>query len=150
MFESTKWILTDSDFTHVNKYGLIAPIVVRPPENPNLITDMNEIMEIGIIQQYQFSSTLQRMSVIAHASGSNDFKVYTKGSPEMIINLSKAETVPKDISLIVEQFTKQGFRVIAMGRRTIIPKNSQEVTLYVSPLCTTLSLPCANAIIGAL
>lgn len=136
MFESTKWILTDSDFTHVNRYGLIAPIVVRPPENMNLMTDMNEITEIGIIQQYQFSSSLQRMSVIVHASGSDHFRAYTKGSPEMIISLSKAETVPKDISLILEQFTRQGFRVIAMGRRTIVPKSSLEVT---SPLysCTT-------------
>lgn len=128
MFESTKWILTDSDFTHVNRYGLIAPIVVRPPENMNLMTDMNEITEIGIIQQYQFSSSLQRMSVIVHASGSDHFRAYTKGSPEMIISLSKAETVPKDISLILEQFTRQGFRVIAMGRRTIVPKSSLEIS----------------------
>lgn len=106
----------------------MVPIVVRPPENPNLTKNMSEITEIGIIQQYQFSSSLQRMSVIIHASGSDDFKVYTKGSPEIVINLSKAETVPKDISLIVEQFTRQGFRVIAMGRRARVSKSSLEVT----------------------
>lgn len=126
MFESTKWILTDSNSTNVNRYGLIAPIVVKPPEN--LMTDMIEITEIGIIQQYQFSSSLQRMSVIVHALGSDHIRAYTKGSPEMIISLSKPETVPKDISLILEQFTKQGFRVIAMGRKTIVPKSSLEVT----------------------
>lgn len=128
MFESTKWILKDSDCTYVNKYGLMVPIVVRPPENPNLTKNMSEITEIGIIQQYQFSSSLQRMSVIIHASGSDDFKVYTKGSPEIVINLSKAETVPKDISLIVEQFTRQGFRVIAMGRRARVSKSSLEIS----------------------
>ncbi|XP_071570378.1 polyamine-transporting ATPase 13A3 [Temnothorax nylanderi] len=128
MFESTKWLLKDSDCTHVNKHDSIAPIVVRPPENTNLTKNMNEITEIGIIQQYQFSSSLQRMSVIVHASGSDYFKAYTKGSPEMIINLSKAETVPKDISLTLERFTRQGFRVIAMGRRATVFKSSAEIS----------------------
>lgn len=125
MFESTKWVLKDSDCVHVD--NSIAPMVVRPPENTSLTKNMNEITEIDIIQQYQFSSPLQRMSVIVRASGSDDFKVYTKGSPEMIINLSKMETVPNDISLILERFTKQGFRVIAMGCRAIISKSSAEV-----------------------
>jgi len=126
MFESTKWILKDTDCMHVDKYDSIVPIVVKPPENTSLTKNMNE-MEIGIIQQYQFSSSLQRMSVIVRASGSDDFRAYTKGSPEMIINLSKTETVPKDISLILNRFTRQGFRVIAMGRRATITKNSAEV-----------------------
>jgi len=127
MFESTKWILKDSDCTHIDKYDSVVPIVVKPLENTSLTKNMNEIIEIGIIQQYQFSSSLQRMSVIVRASGSDDFRAYTKGSPEMIINLSKTETVPKDISLILNRFTRQGFRVIAMGRRTTITKNSAEV-----------------------
>ncbi|XP_011703972.1 PREDICTED: probable cation-transporting ATPase 13A3 isoform X3 [Wasmannia auropunctata] len=128
MFESTKWILEDSNCIHVDKYDSTVPIVVRPLENASLIKNMNEITEIGIIQQYQFSSSLQRMSVIVRASGSADFRAYTKGSPEMIINLSKTETVPKDISLILERFTKEGFRVIAMGRRTIISESNAEIS----------------------
>ncbi|XP_039307222.1 probable cation-transporting ATPase 13A3 isoform X2 [Solenopsis invicta] len=126
MFESTKWILKDSDCMHVDKHNSVSPIVVRPPaENTNLTKNMNEITEIGIIQQYQFSSDLQRMSVIVSASGSDDFRAYTKGSPEMIINLSKPETVPKDISLVLERYTRQGFRVIALGRRATISKSAQ-------------------------
>ncbi|XP_011865400.1 PREDICTED: probable cation-transporting ATPase 13A3 [Vollenhovia emeryi] len=128
MFESTKWILKDSDCTHVNKYDSIAPIIVSSPDKTSLTKDTNEITEIGIIQQYQFSSSLQRMSVIVHASGSDDFRAYVKGSPEMIIDLSKAETVPQDISLVLEQFTKRGFRVIAMGRRAIASKSSSEIS----------------------
>lgn len=140
MFESTKWILKDSDCVHVDKYDSIAPMVVRPPENTSLTKNMNEITEIGIIQQYQFSSSLQRMSVIVRASGSDDFRAYTKGSPEMIINLSKMETVPNGISLILERFTRQGFRVIALGRRATISKNSTEVNTvarnFLPPLYT--------------
>lgn len=142
MFESTKWILKDSECTPVNKYDSVAPIVAKPPENTNSTKNVNEITEIGIIQQYQFSSSLQRMSVIVHASGSDDFRAYTKGSPEMIINLSKAETVPKDISLILERFTRQGFRVIAMGRRAIASRSG---TAEVIPeqFLVTFSFPCA-------
>ncbi len=48
--------------------------------------------EIGIIRQFPFSSTLQRMSVIARALNGSHFSVYTKGSPEMIETLCRKET----------------------------------------------------------
>jgi len=132
MFESTKWMLKDSDCMHIDKLynNSIMPIVVRPLENVSCLTKnmMNKITEIGTVQRYQFSNSLQRMSVIVRASGLDNFRAYTKGSPETIINLSKMETVPKDISLTLEHFTKRGFRVIAIGRREIISKSiSQEV-----------------------
>ncbi|XP_025994168.1 probable cation-transporting ATPase 13A3 [Solenopsis invicta] len=135
MFESTKWILKDSDYTHVDKYNSMAPIVVRPPESTSSTKNLNEITEISIIQQYQFSSDLQRMSVIVRAAGTDNFRAYTKGSPEMIIKLSKTETVPKNIMSVLEQFTRQGFRVIAMGRRATISKSSAE-SAY---LCSSIS-----------
>lgn len=126
MFESTKWILKESNCMDVNKYDAIAPVVVKLPEN-NFTENINEeISEIGIIQQYQFLSSLQRMSVIVRVLGSNNFRAYTKGSPEMIISLSKTETVPNDIFFVLERYTRQGYRVIAMGCRTI-SENSTEV-----------------------
>ncbi|KYQ50050.1 putative cation-transporting ATPase 13A3, partial [Trachymyrmex zeteki] len=131
MFESTKWMLKDSDCMHIDKLynNSIMPVVVRPLENASLMKNMmNGITEIGTIQRYQFSNSLQRMSVIVRASRSDDFRAYTKGSPETIINLSKMETVPKNISLTLEQFTKRGFRVIAIGRRETISKSSQEIS----------------------
>lgn len=125
MFESTKWILKESDCMDENKYDAIAPVIVKLPES-NFTENINQISEIGIIQQYQFLSSLQRMSVIVRVLGTDDFKVYTKGSPEMIINLSKTKTVPSNISLVLERYTRRGYRVIAMGRRTIF-ENSTEV-----------------------
>lgn len=131
MFESTKWILKESDCMDINKYNAIAPVIVKLPES-NFTENINEeISEIGILQQYQFLSSLQRMSVIVRILGSDDFKAYTKGSPEMIINLSKTETVPNDISLVLERYTRQGYRVIAMGRRTI-SANSAEVMSHIT------------------
>lgn len=49
-------------------------------------------LEIGIVRQFPFSSNLQRMSVITRTLGATQFQVYSKGSPEMILSLSKPET----------------------------------------------------------
>ncbi|CAK9801945.1 Polyamine-transporting ATPase 13A3 [Anthophora plagiata] len=127
MFESTGWILEEFNIEQLNKYDLIAPTVIKPPKNNNFTQNMNEISEIGIIQQYQFSSSLQRMSVIIRVLGSDTFKAYTKGSPEMILSLSKPETIPKDIMFCLKHYTEQGYRVIAMGR-TELPENSNKIT----------------------
>lgn len=44
-------------------------------------------IEIGIVREFSFTSSLQRMSVITRKLGDNHFNVYTKGSPEMISTL---------------------------------------------------------------
>lgn len=49
-------------------------------------------LEIGIVRLFPFTSTLQRMSVITRTLGANHYDLYCKGSPEMILSLSKAES----------------------------------------------------------
>lgn len=119
MFESTGWVLEEPEVEDTSKYDLLAPSIVKPPECDSFTENMNEIAEIGIIHQYQFSSSLQRMSVIVKVLGSKSFKVYTKGSPEMILSLSRAETVPKGIMEDLKKYTEQGYRVIAIGCATL-------------------------------
>lgn len=126
MFESTGWILEEIDNEHSHKYDFIASTILKPPKNNNFTQNMNEISEIGIVQQYQFSSSLQRMSVIIRVLGSDTYKAYTKGSPEIIFSLSKPETIPKDIMICLKYYTEQGYRVIAMGR-TELPENSNKI-----------------------
>lgn len=75
--------------------------------------------EIGLVQQYQFSSTLQRMSVVCRELGNPYFEVFVKGSPEMIISLSRPETVPNQIWNKLKEFTEKGYRVIGMGTKTL-------------------------------
>lgn len=81
-------------------------------------TDKPQV-EIGIIIQHQFSSTLQRMSVITRTLNSDQFEIFCKGSPEMIMSLSKPETVPKDILSTLKMYTEKGYRIIALGNRQI-------------------------------
>ncbi|XP_032669057.1 probable cation-transporting ATPase 13A3 [Odontomachus brunneus] len=121
MFESTKWVLEESDCVHVDENDAVTPMVVKPLAR-------TKTSEIGIIQQYQFSSSLQRMSVIVRAFGSDDYRSYTKGSPEMIISLSKPESVPTDILLALERYTTQGYRVIAMARRATISESNAKIS----------------------
>ena len=49
-------------------------------------------MEIAIIKQYTFSSSLLRMSVLCKTLGDDHLEVFTKGAPEKIIELCKEET----------------------------------------------------------
>ncbi|XP_033335850.2 polyamine-transporting ATPase 13A3 isoform X1 [Megalopta genalis] len=115
MFESTGWLLKEPDNvdrTGSSKYDHVTATIVESRKNEKDPSDD----EIGIVQQYQFSSSLQRMSVVARKSGSQTYRAYTKGSPEMILSLSKPETVPKDVLFSLRRYTEQGYRVIAMGR----------------------------------
>lgn len=64
--------------------------------DPTLAGSTTEIgeqgLEIGIVRQFPFTSSLQRMSVITRTLGATHYDLYCKGSPEMILSLSKAES----------------------------------------------------------
>lgn len=78
-------------------------------------------MEIGIIIQHQFSSTLQRMSVITRTLNSDQFEIFCKGSPEMIMSLSKPET--GWYFLIVSKYNECKLLFYSAERYTIHLKN---------------------------
>lgn len=111
MFEATAWALEEPDVCDSNKFDLLVPTVVKPKNS--------DLDEIGIIHQYQFSSTLQRMSVVTKSLATPDFEVFCKGSPEMIAKLSKADTVPTNLLKSLKKYTEKGYRVIAMGTKTL-------------------------------
>lgn len=113
MFEATGWILEEPEICDNNKFDLLVPTVVKPP-NSNLLLE-----QIGIIHQYQFSSTLQRMSVVTKNLATPDFELFCKGSPEMIVALSKPETVPMNLLKSLKKYTEKGYRVIAIATKTL-------------------------------
>ncbi|KAK0175752.1 hypothetical protein PV327_009479 [Microctonus hyperodae] len=76
-------------------------------------------LEIGIIRQFTFTSSLQRMSVITRTLGASSYDLYCKGSPEMISSLSKPDSVPSNFASILEEYTSEGYRVIALGHKTL-------------------------------
>lgn len=94
MFESTKWLLEEPNVADDTKYDLLCPTIVKPPRPPadadgSTESVLNGNLEIGIVREFSFTSSLQRMSVITRAISDNYFNVYCKGSPEMIETLCK-------------------------------------------------------------
>ena len=48
--------------------------------------------EVGIVRQFTFTSSLQRMSVIARILGASHMNAYVKGAPEKIASLCQQNT----------------------------------------------------------
>uniref|UniRef100_A0A674NVX0 ATPase 13A3 n=1 Tax=Takifugu rubripes TaxID=31033 RepID=A0A674NVX0_TAKRU len=110
MFEATGWILEEFS-VHDKKANFVC--VCAP---------MQSTYEIGIVRQFPFSSTLQRMSVVARLLGEKCMDAYMKGAPEVVASLCKKETVPENFAEVLEGYTKQGFRVIALAHRRLESK----------------------------
>ncbi|XP_073986306.1 polyamine-transporting ATPase 13A3-like isoform X2 [Rhodnius prolixus] len=108
IFESINWKFEEPTIDDVTKYDVLAPSIVYPK------LDIEHI-EFGILHQFQFSSKLQRMSVICRKLGSQDAIVYCKGAPEAIASLSVPESVPSDLANQLRKYTQLGFRVLAMA-----------------------------------
>jgi len=49
---------------------------------------------IAIVKRFDFESKLQRMSVIVKNNIDSSFRAYVKGSPEMVADLCRSETIP--------------------------------------------------------
>uniref|UniRef100_A0A4W6DSU8 Polyamine-transporting ATPase 13A3 n=1 Tax=Lates calcarifer TaxID=8187 RepID=A0A4W6DSU8_LATCA len=128
MFEATGWILEEATEEETSLHNRIMPTVVRPPKQllpPEPAVSQEQDMvpyEIGIVRQFPFSSALQRMSVVARLLGEKRMDAYTKGAPEVVASLCKKETVPENFAEVLEGYTKQGFRVIALAHRRLESK----------------------------
>ncbi|KAH9285429.1 putative cation-transporting ATPase W08D2.5 [Echinococcus granulosus] len=126
MFLSTNWEFTEEISEDYCKFEMTIPAIVRPRVSPstevssaNLAEVETLPYEIGIVRQFPFSSTLQRMSVIARALNGSHFCVYTKGSPEMIETLCRKETLPRDFHKVLLEYTREGYRVLALAWRPL-------------------------------
>jgi cation-transporting ATPase 13A3/4/5 len=108
MFESTQWQFIDEHLTsETSKFEQMTPIVKQ------------QDLEIAIVKQFTFSSAFLRMSVLCKSLDSNNFDVYTKGAPEKILELCKAESVPENFEQLLKSYTSNGYRVIALAGKSL-------------------------------
>ncbi|XP_017930436.1 probable cation-transporting ATPase 13A4 [Manacus vitellinus] len=114
MFEATNWVIDDSSGHQIEGQGSTHVTVVRP--GPKATTAPVE--GVTILHQFPFSSSLQRMSVIAQEIG-GDQQVFTKGAPEIVAMLCRAETVPSNFESELLLYTAQGFRVIGLAWKSL-------------------------------
>ncbi|XP_056421363.1 polyamine-transporting ATPase 13A3 isoform X1 [Hyla sarda] len=135
MFEAIGWILEEATEEETALHNKIMPTVVKPPKEPTSelkpagseemeLFELQTSYEIGIVRQFPFSSALQRMAVVAKVLGEKRMDAYVKGAPEVIASLCRSETVPSDFAIVLEEYTKQGYRVIALAHRKLESKIS--------------------------
>ncbi|XP_078697010.1 polyamine-transporting ATPase 13A3-like isoform X3 [Branchiostoma floridae x Branchiostoma belcheri] len=117
MFEATDWLLEEPGLENT-RFDILAPTVVKPVTADTFImgaSNQQTPYEIGILRQFPFSSSLQRMSVITRTLGNRHMDVYMKGAPEMVASLCMKQTVPGEFHNTLMRYTLQGFRVIAFA-----------------------------------
>ncbi|KAM6948677.1 polyamine-transporting ATPase 13A3-like [Aplochiton taeniatus] len=130
MFAATGWILEEPTEEETALHNPIMPTVVRPSRldlleaNQSLKVTQTMSYEIGIVQQFPFSSALQRMSVVVRRLGEKHMECYLKGAPEVVVSLCKENSVPESFTSTLEAYTRQGFRVIALAYRQLDSKLS--------------------------
>ncbi|XP_072945852.1 polyamine-transporting ATPase 13A3 isoform X2 [Epargyreus clarus] len=120
MFESTGWILEEPDVPEMSNYEVLTPTIVKPRGSANInVDDINLPLEVGIVQQYQFVSALQRAAVAARLLGEDVLRLYCKGAPEALRTLCRPDTVPDNLNTVLSQYAEKGYRVIAMASRVL-------------------------------
>ena len=68
---------------------------------------------MALLRRFDFSSTVMRSSAICRDS-KNNFFAFVKGSPEKIKDLCIAQ-LPSDYDTVLEEYTREGYRVIALA-----------------------------------
>ncbi|XP_041127044.1 probable cation-transporting ATPase 13A4 isoform X2 [Polyodon spathula] len=109
MFEATAWVV-DEDAEKGTQSVLMKP-------GPQ--ASKAPVAGVLVLQQFPFSSGLQRMSVLTLELGSDELVVYLKGAPEKVASLCRPETVPASFPAHLSLYTQQGFRVIGMAYRSL-------------------------------
>jgi magnesium-transporting ATPase (P-type) len=125
MFEFTHWELFEPTSEETVNYDMLVPTIVHPKTHKNRKSmELTDLYEVGIIRQFPFSSSLQRMSVVVKVLHRDYFELYCKGSPEKIAEMCKPETLPKDFQVILTSYTREGYRVIAVATKRLSKINS--------------------------
>ena len=71
---------------------------------------------VALRRRFDFNSALMRSSSIVSCSNSN--KAFIKGAPEKIRELCIGE-IPADFDTVLEEYTKNGYRVIALAHKEL-------------------------------
>uniref|UniRef100_A0A8C6Q8Z2 Polyamine-transporting ATPase 13A3 n=1 Tax=Nothobranchius furzeri TaxID=105023 RepID=A0A8C6Q8Z2_NOTFU len=103
-------ILEEATEEETSLHNRIMPTVVRPPK---------QLLPPEPVLSFPFSSALQRMSIVARVLGEKRMDAYMKGAPEAVASLCKKETVPENFAEVLESYTREGFRVIALAHRRL-------------------------------
>lgn len=71
-----------------------------------------------VLKEYEFISSLRRMSVLAQSQDSREI-VYTKGAPEVMIDICEPDSLPSNFDELLHRYTHSGYRVIACAYKEL-------------------------------
>ena len=120
MFSSTGWSLELEGEEQCQMDQLFMPFIKSPKDQ------MGTSIQAATQKLFQFSSDVQRMSVITRVVEENDRGftgpftfVFCKGSPEKVHDLCIPETIPKDFNSVLESYASKGYRIIALASKLL-------------------------------
>uniref|UniRef100_A0A5F8GF94 Polyamine-transporting ATPase 13A2 n=1 Tax=Monodelphis domestica TaxID=13616 RepID=A0A5F8GF94_MONDO len=126
MVESVGWFLEEEGLETL-VFGTKVMAMMKPPPPEEQLHGTEPLEPIGVLHRFPFSSVLQRMSVVIVRPKEAFPEVYLKGAPEMVASLCIPDTVPPDFSQILQQYTADGFRVLALAfKRLLRPLTLEE------------------------
>jgi len=122
MFSSTGWKL-EMEGEEQSQLDQLSMPYMRSP-----MTSTNSVIQAAPQKLFQFSSDVQRMSVVTRVMEEQQegfskpaTRVFCKGSPEMIQRLCLPDTLPPDYTSVLESYASHGFRILALASKVIVP-----------------------------
>lgn len=101
---------------------------------PNLLKSFSgsteDLYSLKVSWIFDFSSELQRMSVIAKTNYDKQYICFMKGSPEKIEELSLRESIPDNYYDLLRSHTQKGKRVIALSYKLIDNFDEKKREIY--------------------
>jgi len=136
MFESTRWTYEENENQKFD--AQIIATVKNPTSSPM------QKREIGIIRRFEFSSKLQRMSVIVKNLTDSNFRMYIKGSPEKIQELCDPASIPHNFHSTLQKYTEVKSLMLENGFHNFFRKDIE--FLHVDPrvLDQITEMPCQS------
>ncbi|KAL6452467.1 YPK9 Vacuolar cation-transporting ATPase YPK9 [Candida maltosa Xu316] len=98
MFEFTRWNYKED-----------------PVSSKAIVYKKNDSYEV--IKEFEFLAPLRRMSVVT--TQSNKHYVFTKGAPEVMLDICLPESLPTNFDELLHHYTHSGYRVIACAYKQI-------------------------------
>ncbi|KAG8444442.1 hypothetical protein GDO86_009573 [Hymenochirus boettgeri] len=123
MFQGSGWEIEDSKNMRAMNEKSCSSLTVKPGARAQPVP----VKGIIILRQFPFSSVLQRMSVITRVVDEQRLTVFMKGAPEKVVSFCNIETVPSDFGTTLDCYTAQGFRVIGLAYKYLMPKEDSVI-----------------------
>jgi cation-transporting P-type ATPase 13A2 len=125
MFKLSRWAMDEDEERNIQpEYHYSATFYPRALSNAIQTSRIKEeeIYKLQMIKKFEFSSELQRMSVVVKNNIDGSIICFIKGSPEIIKTLWDPSKVPLDYNEQMDRYTSRGFRVIALAYRQLSMK----------------------------